>query len=156
MRRICLTLFLLPLLCLPLMPVLFLLDAKDPNWMTAVQGLWFGAYAAIGAIPTLLLLGGPLLLLAAWRRWWNAWHFVLGGAVLAAAVPIASALHVLQDEKLHLWYRLENFSVAVPWLVGGLVYGWVFWLVAIWRNPLAASPTVSMSAGVASEGKGAA
>ena len=135
MRRILLTLLLLPFSCVVLMPVFFVFEAREPSWMTVVQGLWFGLYAVIGALPLMLLLGGPLIALASWRRWWRLWQVMIGGAVLAGALPVALALRVLQDEKLHLWYRLEQFSLVAQWLVGGLIYGLVFWLVAVRNNP---------------------
>ena len=140
MRRILLTLFLLPLASIVLVPIYYFISAQQLNWIVGVQALWFGAYAALSAIPLALILGAPLLLLAAWRSWWHAWQFMLGGAVVAAALPLASALRVLHDEKLHLSYRLESFGAVVPWLVGGLVYGLVFWFVAIRGNPLASLP----------------
>ena len=147
MGRICLTLFLLPVAGVALMLLYFFLVARELNWTTVVQMLWFGAYIAISALPIVLLLGGPLLALAAWRHWWSAWQSMIGGAVLAGALPLAGAVQILQDEKLHLWYRLEKFSNIIPWLLGGMIYGLVFWLVAIRGNPLAAlRPTSSSSA----------
>jgi hypothetical protein len=139
MRRVLLTLFLLPLSVILLMPVFFMVSARQLDWTTVVQGLWFGAYATTGTLPLSLIGGAPLLLLAAWRRWWKPWHFMLGGAALVGALPLWSALRLLQDERLHLWYRLETFQTVWPWFVGGLAYGLVFWIIAIRGNSLALS-----------------
>lgn len=151
MVRICLTLFLLPVAGVALMLLYFFLVVRELNWTTVVQGLWFGIYIAMSALPMMLLLGGPLLALAAWRHWWRAWQSMVGGAVLAGALPLAGALQTLQDERLRLWYRLDNFANIVPWFLGGALYGLVFWLVAIRGNPLAALRPISSSSVVAGE-----
>lgn len=78
---------------------------------------------AVAVFVSVLLVGVPALYYCCRRGLWEAWRFVLFGALagLLCAAPMASGQH---------HYGL----VAVVFVAAGAVWGVLFWLAAIWRN----------------------
>jgi hypothetical protein len=60
------------------------------------------------------------------------------GAVTGALPLSLPAFAQLFDERLHLHYRVQQLAVAAgsEFVVIGIFGGAVFWLMAVWRNPM--------------------
>ena len=89
----------------------------------------------LASYVVLAIIGMPLFVFAAWRKWTKLWHALLAGVLVGLTTVTSTILPTLLDDKLHLRYRLEQLDAAIPFVVLGAATGGLFWLVGIWRNP---------------------
>jgi hypothetical protein len=89
-------------------------------------------YVAMGLVAV------PLFLLCIWRRWLSVWHAVAVGAITGFAPFSAPLIPQLFDGRLQLHYRLQQIALVVnnEFIFLGTIGGALFWLMAIWRNPV--------------------
>lgn len=80
------------------------------------------------------LFGLPIRILFVRKRWLNALHSALAGALIGAAVFLLPVFPILLNDKLHLQYRIEQMSRAFNGAGVGLAHGLLFWFLAVWRN----------------------
>lgn len=105
-------------------PLFVLLSGRPDAWGGALR---VGAITVTGV----LVLGVPAFLFFRYRRWWELWRFMLGGAlggVLCAPVFMATAAP-------SFWF------FAILFALGGACHALLFWLMAAWRNPELTTPS---------------
>jgi hypothetical protein len=135
MRRIAMSLLLLPVVVVLLAVAYAALSAQPGEAIEAVSNLRYQAlWYAIVTYMSLALLALPLLLLAWKRLWLSWWHAVLAGALVGAVVFLPAVLPTLFDSKLHLHYRLAKLALLREPAFTGALHGLLFWVLALWHN----------------------
>lgn len=78
---------------------------------------------ALAAFICALAIGVPALNYCCRRQWWEAWRFLVFGAVVGflIALPLQGG-------------RYQFVLIAALFVTLGVVIGGLFWLAAIWRN----------------------
>ncbi len=98
----------------------------DPAGGSCPEAIGFFAwYGGALVVPTSVLFGLPLLLLARWRGWTRWWQIALCGLVVG--VLAAVSLDLL--DGFVIWYRFAALSAPL-----GFLSGLLFWLIGIYRN----------------------
>lgn len=111
----------------------------------SVRGDKLGALTAetfeLGMLPLVILISlvvlvvfAPLLLLTSRFARISPWNSAAVGFLSALLPVLVSAWSVLVDARLRPGFRLERLADGYPWLAIGAVGGFLFWLLAIFRN----------------------
>lgn len=133
--------FLVAILGLPLVFVSFfvvyVLVTSSTN--EGLPMLLSGRYLALSYIATVIVftffLAGSIFALLVKTRSVNWWHAMLVGSLIGFSVYMPAWVQLFND-KLHFAFRIAQFQNNVQFGAIGLLHGLVFWLLAIWRNPL--------------------
>jgi peptidoglycan/LPS O-acetylase OafA/YrhL len=95
---------------------------------------WFRLMLVIG-YTSMLLFGVPLVWLFIRKRWLAWWQSVLGGIVAVSLFLVLWFVTSSWEHFLQNGIPLTLYS----WLLAALS-GFVFWCIALWRNPYFNSP----------------
>jgi hypothetical protein len=141
MRRAVLALLAIPLLVFPIyLLVVSLLQLRgEPFGYASAVGFW--VWLALGSYPIVLNVGLPAFLLAKRYGRPQLWHALVVGALGGFVVVAGPALGNLFNDRLHLWFRIEQLASAYPFVITGVVIGGVYWFLAFWHNLALGYPT---------------
>ena len=142
MQRVVWSLLTLPVILWAIVVLGAWLLGQVPPGMRFQDSLMLGSYLALFTYVAVGFITLPLLLLCLWRKWATVWHAMLVGAVTGATPLALPAFAQLFDQRLHLHYRMQQLAIAASneFVVMGIVGGALFWLMAVWRNPLLGRP----------------
>jgi hypothetical protein len=135
MRRTLVALFALPPVVIALACIYAALSASVGAGLVAVENLHYQAlWYALFAYAAILVLALPAVLVA-WRKAWVSWwHATVVGSVIGTLLLAPYFLPTLFDEELDLHYRLAYLWSLREFTLIGAMHGFVFWLLAFWRN----------------------
>jgi hypothetical protein len=97
------------------------------------------------ALLWVLVIFLPMLLLAARVARLSAWAAALVGFLAALLAVLVSSWSLLIDSRLRSGFRAEHLGSSWPLLATGTAIGFLFWLLAIYRNPEVPSPLAARS-----------
>lgn len=124
------------LLGLLLTPLILQLPHLIPPYGTFTMW-WFRLMLVIG-YTAMLLFGVPLVWLFIRKRWLSWWQSVLGGLI---AVSLFLVLWFVTSPWEY--FVLNGLSLTLSTLLLAAIGGFVFWVIALWRNSRFTGPNNS-------------